>query len=247
MGAKINRKHTERDYGLKMLAIEIGIPKSVSERYRVPGSNKYMNVGRKEFFETRPVKMTFDKFGSYANWIESIEKIAADVNGREVVLELDYAPGMFYHGQASVSTKKENNIVTEFEILVDVDPLKYGNEVMETVGTLESKTIKVNGDYETPCIIELIPTGDILTYLLKACARDPVTGEPEDILIKNLRQGKKVVIDGENCTVTEDGKNKFADTEMWEFPSLVPGENTLAFVSSSVPCEVTIKYKPRYI
>lgn len=247
MGAKINRKHTERDYGLKLLSIEIGIPKSVSERYRASGSNKYINVGREDFFETRPIKMTFDKFGSYADWIESIEKIAADVNGREVVLELDDAPGVFYHGTASLSTKKENSVVTEFEILIDADPLKYGNEVIKTIGTLESKSVSVSGDYETPCIIELIPTGDVLTYLLKACARDPVTGEPEDILIKNLRQGKKVVIDGENCTVTEDGKNKFADTEMWEFPSLVPGENTLAFVSSSVPCEVAIKYKPRYI
>lgn len=122
------------------------------------------------------------------------------------------------------------------------------NEKEEIISfSSESKKIIVPGNLETPCIIELIPTGDILTYLLKACARDPVTGEPEDILIKNLRQGKKVVIDGENCTVTEDGKNKFADTEMWEFPSLVLGENTLTFVSSSVPCEVTIKYKPRYI
>ncbi len=122
------------------------------------------------------------------------------------------------------------------------------NEKQEIISfSSESKKIIVPGNLETPCIIELIPTGDILTYLLKACARDPVTGEPEDILIKNLTSGKKVIIDGENCTVTEDGKNKFADTEMWEFPSLVPGENTLAFVSSSVPCEVTIKYKPRYI
>ena len=66
-------------------------------------------------------------------------------------------------------------------------------------------------------------------------------------MIKNLSAGKTVIIGGEACTVTEDGANKYADTEMWEFPTLLPGENALTFTSSSVPCDVTIKYKPRYI
>lgn len=115
-------------------------------------------------------------------------------------------------------------------------------EITET-----GKTINVEGNQTTTCIIELTPSGSITTYTIKGAARDPVTGEAEDIIIKNLTSGKKVVIDGESCTVTEDGANKYADTEMWEFPTLVPGSNVLTFVSSSVACNVTIKYKPRYI
>lgn len=123
---------------------------------------------------------------------------------------------------------------------------KAESEVSITTSN-SGKTIDVEGNQETPCIIELTPSGAITTYTIKGAARDPVTGEAEDIVIKNLSAGKTVIIDGESCTVTEDGANKYADTEMWEFPTLVPGSNILTFVSSSVSCSVTIKYKPRYI
>ena len=106
------------------------------------------------------------------------------------------------------------------------------------------KKILVEGNLETPCIIELTPINDTISFTIKGAARNPVTGQPEDITIKNLKKGKKVIIDGEACTVLQGVTNKFADADMWEFPSLLPGNNTLTF--SSALCEVTIKYKPRY-
>lgn len=124
---------------------------------------------------------------------------------------------------------------------------KSGSEVAVTVEDASSKEINVIGNLETPCIIELVPSGAITKYTIKGAARDPVTGEEEDIIVKNLSAGKTVIIDGESCTVTENGENKYKDTEMWEFPTLLPGANALTFTSSSVPCDVTIKYKPRYI
>lgn len=124
---------------------------------------------------------------------------------------------------------------------------KKDDEVTVTIEDATSKTINVTGNLNAPCIIELTPSGAITTYTIQGAARDPVTGEEEDIIIKNLSAGKKVIIDGEACTVTEDGANKYAETKMWEFPTLVPGANALTFTSSSVPCDVTIKYKPRYI
>ncbi len=124
---------------------------------------------------------------------------------------------------------------------------KAGDEVSVTVSGAEEAVVSVDGNLETPCIIELTPSGAITSYTIKGAARDPVTGEAEDVVIKNLSAGKTVIIDGEACTVTEDGANKYADAEMWEFPTLLPGSNTLTFVSSSVSCSVTIKYKPRYI
>ena len=124
---------------------------------------------------------------------------------------------------------------------------KMESEVTVTIDDASGKMVDVAGNLETPCIIELVPSGAITKYTIKGAARDPVTGEAEDIVIKNLSAGKKVIIDGEACTVTEDGANKYEDTEMWEFPTLLPGENALTFTSSSVPCDVTIKYKPRYI
>lgn len=246
-GANLNGKHTETDYGLKLLSIEIGIPETVSERERLPGGNHYVNTGNLGVFGQRTIKLTFDRMGDYEDWLERISLISADVAGQEVELELDSQPGFYYYGLAAVSTTKENNVVTSFVISLTADPFKYEDAVTESVGTASGKTIDVQGGYETPCIIELTPSGAITTYTIKGAARDPVTGEAEDIVIKNLSAGKTVIIDGEACTVTEDGANKYADTEMWEFPTLVPGANVLTFVSSSVACSVTIKYKPRYV
>ena len=138
------------------------------------------------------------------------------------------------------------NVVGEFTMYCS-DPFKYGEEVTVSVGTAASQNISVQGVSATPCIIEITPPNAITSFTIKGAARDPVTGEAEDIVVKNLSSGKTVIIDGEACTVTEDGANKYADTEMWEFPTLLPGSNTLTFVSSSASCSVTIKYKPRYI
>ena len=247
MGAKLNGKHTKTDYGLKLLAIEIGIPETLSEREQLPGRNAYVNTGNRGIFGQRPIKLTADRTGDYADWLESIAKISADINGQEVEVELDEKPGYFYFGIATVSTTKENGVISNFEISILADTFKYGSQISVPVGTAGSKEIEVQGDYETPCIIELVPSGAITKYTIKGAARDPVTGEAEDITIKNLSAGKTVVIDGEACLVTEDGLNKYSDTEMWEFPTLLSGSNTLVFESSSVPCNVTIKYRPRSI
>lgn len=246
-GAKLNGKHTETDYGMKLLAIEIGIPETLSERQRLPGGNTYINAGNKGIFGQRPIKLTFDRFGSYADWLDRISVISAAINGKEVELELDSQPGYYYYGIAAVSSTKENNVVTMFEIGMMADPFKYKDVISTVLENASSSTLAVSGDYETPCIIELSPTGSISRYTIKGVARDPVTGEAEDIVIKNLTAGKTVVIDGEACKVTENGMNKYGDTEMWEFPSLLPGSNVLTFQSSGAPCDVTIKYKPRYI
>ncbi|MFR4584880.1 phage distal tail protein, partial [Clostridium cadaveris] len=73
-----------------------------------------------------------------------------------------------------------------------------------------------------------------------------ITGlEDGPITIKNLTAGKKVIINGEDGTVLENGINKFGDTELWEWPRLLPGSNTITVSKNS--CDITIKYKPRYI
>ncbi|MEE0642900.1 MAG: DUF6558 family protein [Blautia sp.] len=195
-------------------------------------------------YEQRPIRLAGDCTGDYEQWLKQISEIADDINGKEVTLELDAEPGFYYYGIASVSTKKENGVISTFEINIQADPFKCQNYQTVTVSQATSTKMAVQGDFETPCIIELTPINDTISFTIKGAARNPVTGQPEDITIKNLKQGKKVIIDGEACTVLQGVTNKFADADMWEFPSLLPGNNSLTF--SSALCEVTIKYKPRY-
>lgn len=242
---KINKKHIS-EYGLKPKNIEIGIPATLSVREQIPGTNRYINTGNKGIFGQRNIKITFDYEGNYAEWLSGIEEISKDVNGVEVEIELDAKPGFFYFGIASVTTTKDNDFISNLEINVTADPFKYKDYVSVSANVTASKTITVQGDYPVPCIIEIIPQANVISSLtIKGAARNKITGESEDILIKNLTKSNKVVIDGENGTVTEGSSNKFADTEFWEFPSLLPGGNEITF--SNTQSNITIKYKPRYI
>lgn len=64
-----------------------------------------------------------------------------------------------------------------------------------------------------------------------------------DITVKDLAAGVPFVIDGLSGTVTADGENRFADTDLTEFPQIQPGENEI-ILSQAVPA--TLEYYPTY-
>ena len=114
----------------------------------------------------------------------------------------------------------------------------YKPTIIEVANRITSKTINVAGNTETPCIVEITPTIDIIDITLEGFADDP-------IIIKNLKANKTVIVDGESQIVTVDGINKYGDTDMWDFPKLGPGNNSLKFSRNN--CDIKIKYKPRFI
>ena len=111
-------------------------------------------------------------------------------------------------------------------------------EVTEIMNRVTSKTINMPGNTETPCIVEIVPSIDTIDIIVEGFADDP-------IIIKNLKANKTVIIDGESQTVTVDGINKYGDTDMWDFPSLKPGNNNLKFSRNN--CDIKVKYRPRFI
>lgn len=115
---------------------------------------------------------------------------------------------------------------------------EFGNEIIETMNLTTSKTITVQGNTETPAIVEITPTSDLIDITLNGFGEDSIT-------IKNLTANKKVILDGESSLVTVDGANKYLDTDFWEFPTLQPGTNTITCSRSTA--NITTKYKPRWI
>ncbi len=100
------------------------------------------------------------------------------------------------------------------------------------------KKINMQGNIKTPCIIDIIPSIDLVDLTIKGLSNDP-------IVIKNLKQGKKVILNGEEGTITQEGENKFSDTDLWEFPTLAPGLNIIELSKNS--CNITVKYKSRFL
>lgn len=104
----------------------------------------------------------------------------------------------------------------------------------EANATIQNGTIELSSTAVTPIIIEINPSTDIEIANIK--------GFGEDIVIKNLTPGKKIIIDGEIGLVTEDGVNKYDDYESWGFPKLLPGINE---INSDI--ELIVRYKPRWL
>lgn len=128
----------------------------------------------------------------------------------------------------------KGNEIAEIKMLVVAEKL----EITETMNRITNKTINVQGNLETPAIVEITPTTALADITLEGLADDPIR-------IENLTSNKTVILDGELQKVTVDGVNKYGDTDMWDFPRLKPGANTIKISKNN--CDIKIKYKPRYI
>lgn len=113
----------------------------------------------------------------------------------------------------------------------------YKLAITETMNNVASKVIAVLGNLPTPAIVTVTVPINTSTLIL--------TGFADSITVNNLLANVPRIIDGESCTVLQAGVNKFADVDMWQFPVLQPGENTIGV--SSANCVISIVYKPKYI
>ena len=116
-------------------------------------------------------------------------------------------------------------------------PVKYGPE-NEVIVQGTNDVVTYEGTTESPCILSILPASVLSSLTVTGLSEKP-------IIINHLEAGKEIVIDGEMGKVTCEGANKFGDYDAWEFPRLLPGENTVTLDSDI--CQVTITYKPLYL
>lgn len=136
---------------------------------------------------------------------------------------------------------KEHKRLSEglFELSVELrSGYAYKTAVNETMDHVASQIINVTGNLPSPAVVSVMVPIDTISLTLAGFGDD-------DITINNLLADVPVIIDGEACTVMQNGQNKFDDVELWNFPVLQPGENTIT--SSISDCVITITYKPKYI
>ncbi|MBK1809428.1 phage tail family protein [Clostridium sp. YIM B02505] len=148
--------------------------------------------------------------------------------------DIDFYYDVVFEGEDKIS--KINPEALEVGIKFSIYS-KYKSQVVEAANRLSTKTINAIGNMKTPVIIEITPSIDLIDIT--------ISGLGDNFTIKNLKQGQKIVVNGEDGTVLQGGANKFMDTDMWEFPKLSPGTNSVTFSKNS--CDVSIKYKPRWI
>lgn len=113
----------------------------------------------------------------------------------------------------------------------------YKDAATESMTDTLNKTITVPGNLPTPAVVTVTVPSDTISITL--------IGFGDSITINNLKANIPVIIDGEACTVMQNGINKFGDIDMWSFPVLQPGDNTITI--DNINCTIEIQYKPRWI
>ena len=141
--------------------------------------------------------------------------------------------------QAESSIKRWHKATLEF------NGYEFGDEIKEQFSNLKTFTIINPGDLDAPCSIEILPVIGKTNLVITGLVRNRKIDEDKPIQISGLTNGKTIFIDCETGLITENGINKFPDVEIWEMPSLLPGENVITLNQSDI--DFTIKYKPRYL
>jgi phage-related protein len=174
---------------------------------------------------------------------ETREEVLMDISNLmsimigEVVLNLEGYSNIYKGTLKSVETVKTVSggvylLNLEFEVI------EYSSDLILIANGVASKTFNIYGNTPAPTIITITP--------LISSPKIIINGLDNQIIVNNLYQGQSVIINCEDgFLITQNGSNKFKDWEGWDIPSISPGQRTITF--SQTDCNVTIKYKPRWI
>ncbi len=176
---------------------------------------------------TRKVSITLDIFGdSSAEIAMRISELTAALHkNAELFLPDEFYYTCVYTGCSEPEEKAPwiSQVTFDFE--------GYRHRALTTEEFTSSGKMFVEGNCGAPAIISIVPN-----------SAGVKTASVNGITIKNIIG--TVVIDGIEKTVTQGGKNKFADTNLARFPTLQPGYNDI-MIDGNVT--VGISYYPIYL
>lgn len=129
------------------------------------------------------------------------------------------------------------------KLTLELQGYEYGSEISVTGSS--SLTVNNPGNIVAPATLEITPVIGSASITVSGLCRDPDSKNDYPVTIRNLVTGKKVVIDGENGLVTQDGALKAGDTDFWEAPILFPGVNKITCNNSNM--KMVVKFKPRFM
>lgn len=140
------------------------------------------------------------------------------------------------------ATQTEISLNRYHKATLELTGYEYGDEV-QIASSAKSITVINPGTLLTPAIIEITPVINLASLTITGLARDRYTGVDKPIVISNLINGSKIIINGETGIVTQGGVNKFSEVSLWDLPALKPGENT---VTVDKDVQMAIRLKPIY-
>ena len=228
--------------GLEMTGFYIPMPAPKTNLVDIPTKHGSIDLtdrnGYVLYSNRDGVQFTFDiKDGTYEKWLEKYSNIASILHGKRTKVVCSKDSDHYYMMRLSVDSTKSNPFVSQIVLSGTADPFKYASASSVMVqGT--NHIVTYEGITETPCTLSILPASVLSKLTITGLSQKP-------IILNNLEAEKEIVIDGEKGNVICEGANEFGDYDAWEFPRLLPGENTVTLDSDI--CQVTITYKPLYL
>lgn len=162
-----------------------------------------------------------------------------------VELELDWFDHKFFGVLAKDPVHNEKAMRFWHTLTLEFDCYEYAEEIPVTTSGAKTMLISNPGNILTPAIIEVTPQIGVASIVLTGICRDPNTGEDMPVTIRELVTGKTVILDGETGLITEDGKLKAKDVDIWALPALLPGDNRITLNSEWM--DITVRFRPRFM
>lgn len=209
-----------RLFGAELLKYKVGPCEMGKTYFSSPSS--IVPTPIKSTVGLRKVELTIDFSGKTMHDIEhNISSLTAVLREKSEL----YLPDGFYYTSMleKIGTPEEK---APWIMQLTITFVSYRHSSAETIVINGDTTVFAKGNIKSPAIIKIAPkSGTEVKF--------------NDITVHNI--SGEVIIDGISGTVTENGLNKFIDTEMTEFPHLEPGPNVITVVGDA---EITVSYYP---
>lgn len=225
-----------RKYNAKQLTVDLQPPTIAINSEWVEGAAVPQEFETQVTFGT--LKLTILFRGSGRSEVQRAMSEFLSLLVSKCELQLDGYKGI-YIGYLTSSSLEKTKAAGKYIMTLQFNGYMTDSEVFNVYKGVSNIKFTTLGTRDTPCVIEVLPQVNLSRYVITGFGND-------DIILTNLTKGKIIVIDGKTGTVTEDGINKFADCDMWQFPVLErKKENNISFSSSH--CDVTIHYNPMWL
>ena len=208
-------------YCAKMLDYSVS-PVDYDDGYLLPASSM-TPVKLKPKIGLRTITITLDFEGDTRHEIEmNISKVATVLQDGA---ELSLPDGFLYTCVYEKSSNPTEKAPWIMQVKYTLSGFRHGEMHIETL--TKTADIYVEGNYPAEAIYRISGASGSVT----------VNG----ITVKNI--SGEVVIDGMKKTVTQNGINKFGDTDMTSFPKLNIGQQTVQITGTAT---VEVSYYPIY-
>lgn len=154
------------------------------------------------------------------------------------ILTLDRRDFLYQVVMTSASQETINTMGTAVRYTIEYKGFAVKKQKKEQIIKSLETTFKNKGNLKSPAVVEITPSTTETVLSIEGLGDSPIT-------VRNLKAGKKIILNGETGLVTEEGSsNKLPDVDFWEVPRVLPGENTIKLSKKTV--DMTILYYPRF-